>query len=228
MKTGYESGIGAWYDKLSFTEACGRGSYPNKNVEYCRQLMKTLDGLEVSKVVDLGCGNMESYKGHINWEETKYEYVGYEANLIALSQLKKRYENLRFVQSKLGEIPEVGDVLIIKDVLIHWYDEAITNFFNDVFENFRYVIYMHSTTEQGYPNRVKREMYNIKNPADRVGHKLNEIPPEGYRYWPKPNGCFGYKCVPYELLPENKIAFKTNIMGDSMKTFILFDKTLSK
>lgn len=227
MKTGYESGIGAWYDKLEFKNACGSGSFPVKNRAYCKKLLETLDSLPmIVKVVDFGCGNMESYKGNIDWNKTPYNYVGYDANEICLKNLKEQYPNLLVHQSTLGEVPDSGEVLIIKDVLIHWYDEAITNFFNEVFQKYRYVIYMHSTTEQGYPTRRKREAYNIDNPAHRIFVKQDdgEPLPEGYSYWEEPNGCYGYKCVPCELLPERKIVFKENIMGDSMKTFILFDR----
>ena len=169
METGYESGIGAWYDKLAFEKACGSGSYPNNNAAYCKALIKHLQLLNVNKVVDLGCGNLQSYKGNIDWSTTGIQYVGYEANHIALKELEKNYPEMRFEQAILGDIPEPADAIIVKDVLIHWYDEAITSFFDQVFENFRYVIYMHSTTNRGYPNRTKREMYNKRDPSDRIG-----------------------------------------------------------
>ena len=226
MKTGYESGIGAWYDKLAFELACGKGSYPSNNAAYCKALIKHLQLLNVNKVVDLGCGNLQSYKGNIDWSTTGIQYVGYEANHIALKELEKVYPEMRFEQAVLGNIPEPADAIIVKDVLIHWYDEAITTFFDQVFENFRYVIYMHSTTNRGYPTRSKREMYNKLDPSDRIGYKPDsgQVPPEGYTFWPKPNGCYGYKCVPEELLPSDKVIHQENIMGDSMKTFMVFDR----
>lgn len=180
METGYESGIGAWYDKLAFEKACGSGSYPNNNAAYCKALIKHLQLLNVNKVVDLGCGNLQSYKGNIDWSTTGIQYVGYEANHIALKELEKNYPEMRFEQAILGDIPEPADAIIVKDVLIHWYDEAITSFFDQVFENFRYVIYMHSTTNRGYPNRTKREMYNKRDPSDRIGYK-----PDSGRFHPK-------------------------------------------
>ena len=60
MKIGYESGIGAWYDKLEFEEACGRGSHPNINRSYCQHLLKTLRNNDVRSFVDYGCGNHET------------------------------------------------------------------------------------------------------------------------------------------------------------------------
>lgn len=224
MKTGYESGIGAWYDKLPFKQACGRGSYPTYNTEYCKQLLTTLGELDVKRVVDFGCGSLESYNGLIDWTETDFDFVGYDANIQCVQELKKQYPDLEFHQSTLGEIPDEGDAIIIKDVMIHWYDEAITNFFNEVFSKYRYVIYMHSTTEKGYPVRDKREVYNLLNPKDRQFIYLDRTPiPDGYYFWPEPNGCYGYKDVPVGLLPNDKIIKEKNIQGDSMKTYIVFD-----
>jgi len=221
MKVGYESGIGAWYDKLKFEEACGVGSYPINNGEYCQQLIQTLDHLDVRKIIDYGCGNLQTYDGNIDWLKTKYEYVGYDAHIGCINTLKEKYPKLRFHWLKLKTMPEQSDVLVIKDVLIHWFDEDIRWFFNNVFEEHEYVIYMHSTTNQGYQTRIpKREVYMIDNPEHRFG--IRKQLPEGAKYWEE--GCFGYKCVPSELLPENKIVFKKNIMGDSMKTFILFKR----
>jgi hypothetical protein len=219
MKVGYESGIGAWYDKHEFEKACGTGSYPEKNRAYCNQLITTLDGLDVKTVVDYGCGNHQSYKGHIDWANTKYDYIGYDAHRGCVDTLRKKYPKLRFEYADLNVMPEPADVIVVKDVLIHWFNKDIEWFFENVFDNFKYVIYMHSTTNQGYKTRVpKREAYMIDNPEKRFGTR-DELP-EGAKFWDE--GCFGYKCVPSELLPTDKIEFKTNIMGDSMKTFILF------
>jgi len=223
MKVGYESGIGAWYDKLEFEEACGRGSYPQKNKGYCKHLLRTLRDNDVKSFVDYGCGNHETYNGNIDWSKTGIEYIGYDAHVGAIDTLRKKYPKLRFEYAKLNTIPnEDVDALVIKDVLVHWFDKDIKWFFENVFDRFENVFYMHSTTDQGYETRVpKREAYMVDDPTKRFGTREKKLP-KGAKYWDK--GCFGYKCVPSELLPMDKVVSKINIHGDSMKTFIHFRK----
>lgn len=226
MKVGYESGIGAWFDKLEFKEACGTGSYPNKNKEYCTQLLEAIKKNKIKSVVDYGCGNLETYKGNIDWKKENIAYTGYDANIQCVDTLKEKYPQYDFEYSKLNQVPDKNaDALIIKDVLIHWFDKDIKSFFDNVFDKYNYIIYMHSTKNQGYiDDKNKREMYKISDPSQRKGMKLilNTLPdcPDGWCYWDE--GCYGYKAVPSELIPNEKIIYKNNIMGDSMKTFIVF------
>ena len=206
-KIGYDIGIGAAHDVVPFEEACVRGSYPSHNAEYCKVLKQTLHDLGIKKVVDYGCGNLQSYKGHIDWTREPFEYVGYDAHHGCVAELKKRYPTLTFKESVLREIPGDGDVLIIKDVLIHWFDEDIKWFFDNVFDNFEYVCYMHSTTNQGYGAKDHRHA-----PHEKYNMDLQEEHFYGCRY------------VPIELVPSENVTCSQNIMNDSMKTFILLKR----
>ena len=224
MKIGYEQGIGAWYDLLPFEQACGSGSFPGNNVKYTLELKQLLIKNNIKKVVDYGCGNLETYKGNINFNDLNIEYVGYEANKICLRLLKLRYEHFKFLPAKLNEMPtEDADGIIIKDVLIHWFFKDVKWFFANVFERYENVFYYHSTTEQGYSDtRNKREAFEIKNPKNRIGvHKGDELP-KGFSYHDK--GLYGYRSVPFNLLPKDKIVFNKNIMNDSMKKLIHFKR----
>lgn len=205
---GYDIAIGAGHDVLPFEKACGRGSFPMYNKEYTKTLLDTLHGLsDVKTIADYGCGNLESYKGHIDWTKEPYEYIGYDAHRNLIKDLRKRYPELTFKEVELNTLPEPADVLIIKDVLIHWFDDEIKDFFDKVFDSFKYVIYMHDTSEQSYtPRRNKR------CPPDG-GYGVKEL---------MDKNLYGYRHVPYELLPADKILFKKDMMADSMKTFILF------
>lgn len=215
QEIGYDIGIGAAYKDKTFEEACGTGSRPDNNKKYCGVLLKTLRGLDdIQKIVDYGCGNLQSYKGNINWTKEPYEYVGYDAHKGCIEELRKRYPTLTFKEAVLDEMPETSDVLIIKDVLIHWFDVEIKTFIESALKRHKYVIYMHSTTEQGYPNRKNKRAGFYNDEAVHVAVDKTIVPYE--------KNCYGYKCVPYNLLPEDKIIHKENIKGDSMKTFILF------
>jgi|MDTC01.3.fsa_nt_gb hypothetical protein len=226
MKSGYESGIGAWFDLLPFTKACGTGSFPHNNIEYCNTLKHVLSKYLIRSVVDYGCGNLETYKGNIDWNFNPIKYTGYDANIQCVNTLKNTYPLLNFEYAKLNEIPNKNaDALIIKDVLIHWFDQDIKHFFENVFNKYEYVIYMHSTKNQGYiDDKNKRESYEIKNPKNRKGLVIKDgklpKPPKGWEYWKE--GCYGYHAVDDNLLPLNNLIFSKNILGDSMKTFMVF------
>lgn len=180
------SNIGSDFPLRDFKKACGPGSYPQYNDLYCKQLILTLEELNPKKVVDYGCGNLETYKGHINWTKLPYTYIGYELDPVGVRKVRHLYPELTFQEAKLKELPEPSDVLIIKDVLIHWFDEDIRWFFENVFDTHTHVIYMHSTTDQGY---------------DPISHKRTKYDEHYY----------GQKSVPQALIPWDRVTFKTNI-----------------
>lgn len=208
QRLGYEIGIGAGHGVVEWERCCGRGSLPEFNKEYCEILLNVLKRADIKSVSDFGCGNMETYKEYINWNDTGIDYKGYDVNIGCIDGCKKRYPDLKFDTIELNELPPSDECLIIKDVLIHWFDPEIKDFFNKVFNSFEYVIYMHSTTNRGYKTRVHRHGPNSKYGIDK---QYDE-------------NFFGYKCVDASLIPSDKIIFEKNIMGDSMKTFILFKR----
>jgi hypothetical protein len=205
-RIGYEVGIGAGHGVNKFEKACGKGSYPQYNKRYCNALKGQLKEHKITSVSDYGCGNMESYRDNINWEKLGIDYKGYDVHLGCIEECKKRYPNLKFNTVELMELPPPDQCLIIKDVLIHWFDHHIEEFFEKVFDSFDYVFYMHSTTNQGYKTRDKRH-------SPHPGYGIEEPDPEYF---------YGYKCVPQRLLPNNRIIHKQNIPADSTKTFMVF------
>ena len=168
-RIGYEVGIGAGHGVNKFELACGPGSYPQHNRAYSKLLLETLNKYMISSVSDYGCGNMECYKGSLNWKETYIDYKGYDVHIGCVEECQKRYPELKFGTVELMELPPSDQCLIIKDVLIHWFDEHIENFFNNVFDSFEYVIYMHSTTDEGYGDKDHRHA-----PHEKYGMKMDD------------------------------------------------------
>lgn len=206
-RIGYEVGIGAGHGVNKFERACGPGSYPRNNKKYINELRNTLKNHNIKSVSDFGCGNMETYKSRFDWSESGIDYKGYDVHIGCIEECKKRYRKLKFDTLELMELPPPDQCLIIKDVLIHWFDHHIEEFFSKVFDKFEYVIYMHSTTNQGYYHKDERH----------APHKKYKVEIDNEYFY----GC---KWVPSELIPEDKIVFKKNIKCDNMKTFILFKK----
>lgn len=211
-RLGYEIGIGSAHGAMEHELACGRGSYPKFNQEYCENLLQKIKDLNITSVSDYGCGNMETYKDYIDWNLNNIDYNGYDVHVGCIEENKKRYPQYKFFTMELNSFPPENQALIIKDVLIHWFDEEIEWFFNNVFKNFRYVFYMHSTTERGYKTWKHRH-------APYKGYEIDQLCDKN---------LYGYKCVPHTTFPEDKIIFEKNIMADTMKTFIVFDRDATK
>jgi hypothetical protein len=213
-RIGYELAIGAMYGVMEFEKASGSGSYSLNTREYCSKLLQKLKELNVKKVVDFGCGNHETYKGHIDWSQESIEYVGYDVNIHCIEELNKRYPALDFKTVDLDVVPvESGaDAIIIKDVMIHWFDHTIKNWFEQAFENYRYVIYMHETKDQGYTQKHGDRRHG---PAKAYGAEYNKT---------FNDHLYGYRSVPPKLLPHTLIIHKENMMLNAYKTFIIFDR----
>jgi len=206
-RIGYEIGIGAGHGVNRFEKACGPGSYPKHNRKYARALLNLLNEYNIISVSDYGCGNMECYKGSLNWSEQSIDYKGYDVHIGCINQCRKRYPELKFNTVELMQLPPSDQCLIIKDVLIHWFDEHIENFFNTVFDKFEYVIYMHSTVGEGYGDKDHRSAPHMK-----YGVEMDD------KYF------YGTKYVPSELIPIDRIIHKENVMNDTMKTLIVFKR----
>jgi hypothetical protein len=209
-KIGYEIGIGSAHGVVPFEEACGRGSYPRFNQEYCEVLLSKIKELSIEKIVDYGCGNLECYKGHIDWSKQETKYVGYDVNRICVDNLKKLYPEMTFRNAVLDEIPKEpeGQAIIVKDLLIHWFDHDIKKFFNEVFDHYRYVFYMNFTDNQGYKSKKNRHAPH---------HGYGNV---GLQY----QHLYGCQSVNPKLLPTKNIIHKQNIVQDAPKTFIIFDR----
>lgn len=202
---GKEVAIGAGHGVVPFEEACGRGSYPGFNEEYCAELLRALDEFNVTSVHDYGCGNLECYRGRVDWETLPVSYTGFDAHAGCVEEVRSRYPRLDIRELPLGTFPEdKADAVIIKDVLIHWFDPRIKWFFREARRRYRVIIYCHSTSGFGYKAKHNRH-------APHPDYKV-----EADTEW-----FFGNKSVPREILPRN-IAYHKNLRCDAMKTFIVF------
>lgn len=214
-KLGYEVGIGAMYGAMDMKDASGSGSFPQNNIEYCKLLKDTISELNIKKVIDFGCGNLETYKNNINWEKEDTEYVGYEINKYCLEYLYETYPNMTFKQAHLKSLPdEDADAIIIKDVFIHWFDEDIKWFLEEASKKYRYIITSNETTEQGYNSKHGNKRHG-PGPWKVYGWQWKDNVQKEHLY--------GFKVLPFNLLPKNKIIKTENWMSNNWKTFIVLD-----
>jgi len=215
-RIGYEVGIGAMYGAVDMKDASGSGSYPENNVEYCNLLKETIENLNIKKIVDFGCGNLQTYHGNIDWSKEDTEYVGYEINEYCLEYLRETYPDYNFKQAYLQKIPdEDADAIVIKDVFIHWFDKDITNFITKAMKKYRYVITSNETLLQGYISKHGSRRH-APGPWRVYGEKWKNNVQNEHLY--------GFKVLNPELLPQDKIIIKENWMSNNTKTFIVLDR----
>lgn len=138
--------------KVDFEGGSGNGSLQIYGSQYCELLLSTLKRIPSRRVVDYGCGNMETYRGHIDWEKAQSNYVGVDCSDTVIQTLKTMYAGL-----ELHHIPAFhdseylhGDVIIVKDVFIHWYDDQIEWFKNTILPKFTYGIFTHGDDLSDY------------------------------------------------------------------------------
>ena len=214
-KLGYEVGIGSMYGAMDIKKASGSGSYPQNNIEYCKLLKETISELGIKKVIDFGCGNLETYTNNINWENEETEYLGYEINKYCLEYLYETYPQMTFKQAHLKTMPtDKADAIIIKDVFIHWFDEDIKWFIQEAMKQYRYIITSNETTDQGYESKHGSRRH-APGPWKVYGDQWKDNIQNKHLY--------GFKVLPYNILPANKIIKSQNWTSNNIKTFIVID-----
>lgn len=160
----------------------GGGSSPENTVEYRDFLSNFIEENKIKTVYDFGCGDW-SFSRLIDWSSVKY--TGIEVVESVVENLKQ-YEddNVRFVFLKDIErfYKCKGDLLIIKDVLQHWTNDEITEFLDNIENQFKFILITNSSTQdvdwQDTPERNRPlsanyyplKQYNIEI-LERFGEK---------------------------------------------------------
>jgi len=109
-------------------------------------------------VVDLGCGDWRC--GNIIYENLDLDYTGIDIYEPMIISLQKRFEssNRHFLLKNIfsDEIPS-AQLLVIKDVLQHWYDEDITTFLDKIVNEKRYKYVLVTNCSRLLENRIFKD-----------------------------------------------------------------------
>jgi SAM-dependent methyltransferase len=117
----------------------GPGSTLERNQEYLRILSDTLGRTGASSVVDLGCGDW-SFSRVVDWAGVDYTGIDVVPKLVAELNSSFATDTIRFIvgDSRVSNLPN-ADLLIAKDVLQHWSNEAVLDFLPHL-NRFKYAI----------------------------------------------------------------------------------------
>jgi len=106
----------------------GEGSLPAHTRQYAQLVQQFVRDKGVKTVVDLGCGDWQ-FSRYIDWGAA--EYIGYDLvrSVVERNQETFRKPEISF-QLFSGNFDDLGsaDLLIVKDVLQHWSNEAVKAF----------------------------------------------------------------------------------------------------
>lgn len=125
------------YDK-NVWGGSGGGSSPENTVEYRKLLQKFLKDYEINSVIDYGCGDW-SFSHLIDWSGINYLGVDCVESVIESNIKKHKKPGVSF-QHFHTVPPYRADLLILKDVLQHWDNQSIIDFFNSIYRNPSFVI----------------------------------------------------------------------------------------
>lgn len=153
------------YKKNRWGNGSGSGSRPT----YCEKYLEWLDGFmsknSIKSVSDVGCGDFQLYEW-FDW--TGIDYSGCDISGTALSMAHERTdlplvevasldETLAFVEGRKA------DLVILKDVMMHWTDEELTYFLTHLVSlPWKFVVtsnsfkYHRDPTKNGKPRSLDR------------------------------------------------------------------------
>lgn len=117
----------------------GPGSYEVCTKDYLLYLYKFIKVNKIKRVIDFGCGDWQMLS-HFNFSNDIY-YFGYDVVKGLVDRNKKLYEkkNIKFFYlNHLNDKIQHGDLIMIKDVLMHWENKYIKYYLENIFPKYKY------------------------------------------------------------------------------------------
>lgn len=158
------------YDTDFWTQGSGPGSTKENTVEYRAILQKYFDDPKYQKYVDLGCGDWQIMQ-LINIPKNKI-YKGYDIVQSVIDANNKKFSasNVSFYHSINIDDIDSGDLLIVKDVLMHWPNKRVKHFIDNVLPKFKYAL----ITEGDDPVTKNTNInFGEWRPVDLTAHPFN-------------------------------------------------------
>ena len=114
-----ESAFTRIYDENLWDGGSGPGSNPRNAAGYLAELQRVIDGLGVSSVLDVGCGDFR-LGAAVDWRGAQYTGIDVVRSVVERCREEHGSERMRFLHRDFTrcELPP-ADLLICKDVLQH-------------------------------------------------------------------------------------------------------------
>lgn len=139
------------YDQILWGGGSGFGSNPIYAQPYLKLLQSYLDDPKFKSIIDLGCGDWQLMR-ELKIPDTKI-YIGFDLVKSVVDNNIRSFqkENISFFHiHKLANLTnQNGDLIIVKDVLIHCTNQEIKYFFRKILPNFKHALITndYSTTD---------------------------------------------------------------------------------
>jgi SAM-dependent methyltransferase len=135
----------------------GKGSGTGSDPSYCRKYLENLrvflEKREIKTVLDLGCGDRQLYNG-FSWQG--YSYLGVDVVPSVAPDLVHDFQN-----DPESLWTQSWDLVILKDVLMHWTNEEVVEFMDRLVKlPFKYLLITNSWKYNRVPakNALPREL----------------------------------------------------------------------
>jgi hypothetical protein len=148
------------YEQSAWGNGSGSGSHPDNTREYRLYLEDFIQQYNVRTVVDMGCGDWQS--SHlVDWQGVDYLGLDVVGDIISSNRAHHQTDHVQFEEIKgFDDLPS-ADLLIVKDVLQHWSDELIAQFYPYLT---RYKHFLITNTQKTYyidtMQEVDSELFN--------------------------------------------------------------------
>lgn len=160
------------YDNKVWGEGSGGGSNIENNNEYINFLEDFFQDHNIKSVVDFGCGDWQ-FSRYIDW--SGIEYIGVDCVASVVNENNSKFNNtvnISFYHNHTLNPIGKADLLILKDVLQHWTDDAIINFLNPILKNFKYILITNSKGTGTYQHPEVPTI--ITRPISALDYPLNQ------------------------------------------------------
>ena len=171
------------YSENKWLYGSGEGSQPQHTRPYAAFLQNFLRQNKIKSVVDMGCGDWQ-FSQFIDWKGIEYQGFDVVASVVEANQKKFSSPAIRF-QLAAGDGSDLpsANLLIAKDVLQHWSNDAVMTFL---------------------PNLKKYDYCLLTNCVNPNGKTTNEnIENGGFRY-------LDLRLPPFAIQAEELLSFTNN------------------
>lgn len=142
-------------------EGSGGGSSKEITAKYRDFLTKFLKEKKIKTVADFGCGDWQFSK-YVDWSGVKYDGFDCVPHIVDKDNREFGTDKIKFhLSDKVDQITGQYDLLIVKDVLIHWTNAEIKAFFAHLKgrKQFKYILITVNDDGNGqYAHKINQDI----------------------------------------------------------------------